>query len=463
MGRLLSSFLLCLALYGCATVKTSAPSAGAVAPGVSYYLPRKDMKITVERTVLKLEEAKQKVAATTKAAGEAATSAKAAAAKLKQQEVLLSLLAAGTDAWKDVEAARATAAAEKTLADGALREANAALTLAKADQARVEANAGALCLYKYDSKLELLSAVPDHEMRFTATFSHNVLRDDDGKLAVTADGLLTNSNVVATDRSGDIIVELAGAIGGFGGTGAPDRLKFTATSASPDCAVTAEKFIYQFDPVAYEATNAKLFRAGFPIQLNLQNMHQEGPTCLAPIPKETDEQRSARLAECASKVIGTAGQSGALFYRSAVPVTVILEQCLVKPDGTFDCTKRRPVDAALVLIPQLGPISYIPMRSSAFVKSVDDVTFSNGSISSWNATRPSGALEIVRLPVRVLTALISVPAQILSLRVDLSDQDKALAISQEAQISAQQKLSVLKECIAAAEREEKSTAACFTE
>ena len=461
MKCILIAIVGCVMLSACATVKTSAPAPHAVARGVSYYLPRKDLKLAVERSVLKLDDAKKKVAAAQKAVDDAEAASKTAAAALKTQENLLPLLAAGSDAWKEVERARATAAAEKTLAASALSEAKAKLALAQAEQARIEAVAGAQCIYKYDTKLELLAAVPDHRMRFAANFAHNILRDDDGKLSVTSDGLLTSSNVAAADRTGDIIVELAGTIAGFGHSGI--SILNTGTKSVPDCSEAPGKFIYQFDPADFAEVNSRLIKAKFPLQLDLKGVEQQGPACLNPAQDDTKVKTVDRLARCASETIGAAGGKGALFYRSAVPVTVIVEQCEIAADGSVDCSNKVPVEASLVLIPQLGPISYIPMRSSAFVKTVDDVTFSNGSIVSWNASRPSEALEVVRLPVRILSAIVSVPAQILSLRVDVSDKEKALAATQQAQIEAQAKLAKLKACVTTAEQAGTSAEICFAE
>lgn len=463
MKQVLAVIWLIFFLTGCATVKTTAPASGTISAGVAYYLPRRDIKIAAERSVLKLEDAKKKVAAAVKAEGEADTAAKAAAADLKAQEALVPLLASGTDAWKEAEALRATFAAKKTLTAAASSEAKAAVALARADQATIEASPGGQCLYRYDAKIELLPAVPDHKMRFTAQFAHNVLRDDDWKLSVSADGLLTSSNVIAADRTGDIIVELAGAIAGLGTGGATAGLKEVNTKSVVNCDAPVVKFVYQYDPTEDTSVNAKLVAAGFPLKLDLKGLTQEGPSCLTPTPGEDADARASRLASCAGTVIGQDGKAGALFYRSAVPVTAIIEQCDIKSDGTIDCNNSRPVDAALVLIPQLGPISYIPMRSSAFVRTVNDVTFSNGSITSWNATRPSEALEVVRLPVRVLTSIISVPAQILSLRVNVSDKDKALAVSQQGQIAARLKLEALKSCIEKATRDASNPDICLVD
>lgn len=467
MKQVLAVIWLIFFLNGCATVKTTVPASGTISAGVAYYLPRRDIKIAAERSVLKLEDAKKKVAAAVKTEGEADTAAKAAAAELKAQEALLPLLASGTDAWKEAEALRATFAAKKTLTAAALSEAKAAVALARADQATIEASPGGQCLYRYDAKIELLPAVPDHKMRFTAQFAHNVLRDDDWKLSVSADGLLTSSNVIAADRTGDIIVELAGAIAGFGTSGLSVLKVAEDNKSVVNCDAPAVKFVYQFDPVdspeSDSSINGKLVNAGFPLKLTLKGNVQEGPSCHTPPAEESPAAAVLRLSNGQCEVIGQEGKAGALFYRSAVPVTVIIEQCSIEAAGTIDCNNSRPVDAALVLIPQLGPISYIPMRSSAFVRTVNDVTFSNGSITSWNATRPSEALEVVRLPVRVLTSIISVPAQILSLRVNVSDKDKALAVSQQGQIAARLKLEGLKSCIEKATRDGSNPDICLVD
>jgi hypothetical protein len=49
----------------------------------------------------------------------------------------------------------------------------------------------------------------------------------------------------------------------------------------------------------------------------------------------------------------------------------------------------------------------------------------------------------------------------LSLRVNLSDKDKALAAAQQAQITSQEKLAALKACIDAAETTGTSVEACL--
>ena len=106
-------------------------------------------------------------------------------------------------------------------------------------------------------------------------------------------------------------------------------------------------------------------------------------------------------------------------------------------------------------------MSSIPFKSSMFVKTVTDAQFADGSISSWGAERPSEALELFRLPVRMATALISVPAQLLSLKVDYSSKAKALQEAQQAEIQSAERSRLVQACVVTARAEATSPLPCF--
>lgn len=142
-----------------------------------------------------------------------------------------------------------------------------------------------------------------------------------------------------------------------------------------------------------------------------------------------------------------------LFYRTNAPVVLKLLQT----DGGSNV----PIAGALMSLPQAGPVSYIPMHSSAFVKTVDTVQFTDGSLTSWSAERPSEVLEIVRLPVKVLSSVVSVAAQIVSVKVDYSTKTKALLDAQKAQMQADADRAKLLGCLAAAQKTNSDGTECF--
>jgi hypothetical protein len=407
-------------------------------------------------------------AAKTKLTG-AEQSAAAAKSALEAQERLLLSITRGTDEWTRAEARRVELAERNTTADAAMRAARVELAEAEGQLQLINAGIRPNCTFSYSAKVELLAPVADLRHRFVADLDHSPFRDDELKLAVNANGLLTSANVIAADRTGDILVEAANALSSFGMGG---MRNVTGQVPSPNCADMPAKFVYQFDPAVQsriEAANSELARAKYPFRVQIDYQQgckdEQGRTgsCLSAANREViDPVRPGKLrGQSVDLAVASRrrGRYGALFYPSSIPATVVLRQC---ESGT-DCTvaTAQPIDAALAMVPQAGPVSFIPMQSSAFVRTVDDVVFDNGMIASWNASRPSELLEVVRLPVKILTAVLSAPAQIISLRVNLSDKDKALAESQQAEIAAQTKLTALRTCIEVAEREERSATSCF--
>ena len=291
----------------------------------------------------------------------------------------------------------------------------------------------------YTAKLELLPPQGDRTMRFVAMPRHNPLRDDNTKLVVTGEGLLSSANIVAADRTGDIIVEVAGAISSLarGVAGA-------ATTGAPvenDC-LTARKFIRLFNPASddFATVTSELAAARYPLLISREDL--EGSAVVRPT---IDEK-----------------PTDAIFYRTPLPVRIRISEC---GNAGIGCSIQRAtvLEEVLVSIPQAGPVSYIPQRSSAFVKTVNDVQFDNGVIKSWSADQPSEVLEVVRLPVRIMTAIISVPASLIQLRVNYDSQAKNLADMQAAERASSMRLRMLQACLDAAGEDNVAAKACLSQ
>lgn len=443
---------------GCATVTTAPSQPDHLRSGLTYYLPKRDAKLTIDRKLLKKDEAAKKVAAAKAKLATAQAAAQSAKATVEAQEKILLVIDRTSPAGIEAEKLRATAAAQKTIADAEAALAAAEVEAGEAELARSATAPAGACLFSYTTKLELLAPTADTTQRFVADFSHSMFRDDETKLTVTPEGLLSTANAIATDRTGDILVEIAGAIAGFGTPTMP--ITETISSEPVDCTALPTKFVATFDPVTYSTVNQELKNSGYPIRVEVKVAGNE-PAARGPVldPTRVGPRYPQTLAEAARH----RGRFGALFYATPNPATLILRQCKPADMGAGTCTASNGdlLEASNVMLPQIGPVSYIPMQSSAFVKTVSDVTFDNGMLTAWNANRPSELLEVVRLPVKVLTSVISVPAQIFSLRINKSDQAKALAASQEALLKAQTERDLARLCVETARQEDRSAADCF--
>ncbi|MBX9615589.1 MAG: hypothetical protein K2X25_08340 [Caulobacteraceae bacterium] len=409
-------------LGGCATVRSTTPQTSETAGGLTYYLPTRWVRLTATRTVIKLEDAVK--ARDAKQGALAAARQQAAEAKIRREQaqaVLLALDAAAPNRAA-LSGAVFSAQAEEAVANARVVTVTTELEAANALVAELTVR-GTVC--SYAAKLELLPAQPDPTLRYVARTSHNIFRDDVSTLRVTPSGLLTSANVVAADRTSDIIAEFAGGLAGLGSGTGPELV---ATEIAEDCAIQARQSVHIFDPVASgELTRVSdaLKAAKFPLQV---------------VSSETQASAQAYPAMEAPRL--RKPFNGALFYRSPQPVLLAIQQDY--DPGTKE--NWVTVDAALVLLPQAGPVSYIPMNSSAFVRTVNDVQFTDGVITSWTAERPSEFLEIVKLPVRVLTDLISVPARLFSVQVDYSSAAEALALAQRSQMVAEAERNALRDC-----------------
>lgn len=455
-------------LSSCATIRSTPRSANELASGVTYYLPKRDIKITAERKLLKKDDL-QKVIATKKTELEtvsASIKTLEASIKTANDRLKIASVQASADAVATLKEELAIATADLELAKGRKTSVDTEIKTAEASLRILEVAPANSCAFSYSAAIELLAPVADTRVRLVADAFHSPLRDDDTKLAVNAAGLFSTANVVAADRTGDILVEIASAFSGLGGAGDP-LAAFDGGSQLADpgeCAKLPTKFAYRLDPSSAaerSAVNGELKVAGFPFRVQVPAMANgyDGANSIA------DRQRIGGSAQDKTYPINDAlrhqGMNGALFYRTALPQTIILRQCTTGTQCAPEGADSVPIDATITMLPQIGPVSYIPMRSSAFVKTVDDVVFDNGMLVSWNASRPSEVLEVVRLPVKILKSIVSVPAEIFKLRIDLSDQQKGLAASQQAQMAAQAKLAKIQTCVDAAGANKDAAMTCF--
>lgn len=440
---------------GCSTVDTRAVAKDRIGEGLTYFLPKRRAKFIATRSVLDPKEIKEALAKAEKAKASAEETAKGKADVLKTEQALFDKLKKEEQQLEESLIRLGRAKADSALAAEALTAISATVAGLK-DQLREAQMGGGGCVYAYSAKLELLPAEADPTYRFVMAPNHQPFRDDDQKLTVQANGLLSSANVVATDRTGDILVELAGAIAGIQ---AKDTTVMSVLNTLPPAASCDQKlktFQYIFDPASADVgtLNARLKAAEFPFRITSDG------TSIDPKPPIASEHAKKGVINTDPEPRGEQDivdefvnrHKGDIFYRTSAPVVLTVFQCVVDVKCGEDPKEApigaQPIDAVLVLLPQAGSVSYVPMKSSAFVRTVNDVQFEEGAIKSWNATRPSEALEFVRLPVKILKSVLEVPATIFSLRIDVNSKEKALADSQRAEIEAAARLRDLKDCIA---------------
>jgi len=482
--RSVASVACALLAAGCATVTSSGVPVNAGptprAAGLTYFLPMRLMKFTATRmTPLKLKKAAEEAAA--KAAEADAEKTKAADLVAKAKAKLDKASGADVDklntqiAELEGKATEAAAAAEGATATA--NDLKAALEEAQAS--------GSPCIYT--AGLELMPARADPRFRYVARMNHSGLRDDHMELKLNEDGLLSSSNVAATDHTGDILVEAIAAAtvfgrGGLGPVGVVEEVDAAPAEEGetpPHCATLPPQFQQVFDPTRsgeMRRLNMALADAEFPFSVQMTDFSTA--TATAEAWAAYPNSRVTRQA--------TADPAAGIYYRTATPVMFAVNRAL-----TIDATKNpnpcadaraavrspaedstsgtafdqcvaagrawQPVDTVLAALPQAGPVSFIPMTATAFVKSTDDVVFVNGSVTSWTRDRPSEVLAFVKLPA----ALVSRISELLTIRVTYTTNRMGLAQKQREEILADLRWRLLEDCVADAQAKGTPIEACL--
>jgi hypothetical protein len=249
-------------------------------------------------------------------------------------------------------------------------------------------------------------------------------------ITTTDAGLLTTTGAVSTDRTADVLVQLAqlageilkmGVVAGRGagpgeGPPKPKELKpFT--------------FDAVFDPADeddYRTVNQQLAVLDRPI-------YQIGIN-----PKPT----AASTAN--AKGPATYGRSAdGLVYRRPVPYVISIQLS----DGT-------PVKAVQTNLPNGGQIGIVPFDAGMFVTTTYDVGFADGMLTKLNQTRPSETLGFVTMLTNVAKEVVSIPTSLLQFKVDYSTKEQALVESQKAKLEAQKDVIQLRKDIAALKKDQ---------
>ncbi len=426
--KLMVTLMSMAALAGCATVTSNYVSTSdkTVSAGVSYFLPRQLARVTVGRTLIKLEEA-TKALLTAKAGLDAANAAvEGLKAGIKEAGDLIADEDTPEAGVTIMQERIATLNAELVEANKALETANTAFTTAKTNLQSAAAPttpAPGPGAYKVALKIELLAPSADPTQAYVLAPRHTAYRDDQHKLVVSPAGLLTSTNTIANDRTADILVEIAafaGAVAGDLSRNDPEPLPGVVPHVDP-CANVPKEYIGIVD---------------FANSTQVENLNDD-LACLGIRAKPQGENWSTVSIPANLPDPEQASVDG-IMYRRPVDVVVDIQRCM-KAEGTCSTTVDTgwfSTETIALSLPQAGPVSYVAQDSGFPTKSQYTLAFKDGILTDYDASRPSGALEIARTPMRVLNGFFDGVSKIISLRTGQNNNEAALANSETALLGA---------------------------
>ena len=114
-------------------------------------------------------------------------------------------------------------------------------------------------------------------------------------------------------------------------------------------------------------------------------------------------------------------------YRPLLPYGLAL---VAKHDANKEPTTLAP--HSWILLPNDSPLLSIDLHRTAFVERKGKLTFTEGVLTKVEVTKPSEALAVATLPVTVLKTLVSIPGELLTLRINQTTSEKSLLDAQTA-------------------------------
>lgn len=441
---LMAAFCLTL-LGGCATV-TSVPvgqingatvdKPAKIAPGLTYYLPRQLVKLTVVKTDPKASDlltAQNGAKAAFEAAVAARTRIETDIASIKATIVRIADNVPVRDMlMDDLKKLEAALVAAKT------KESETKAAAAKATEAMITHRSADLAGQGTNSlfSIELMPMAPDPDFAFRIDPKHSIFRDDKHKIEISTNGLLTSTDIVAVDRTGDILAELAVLAGyGVGGLrldqgrnpcdGAPKRLVAIVDLARQEQINDFNKDV-QCLGIKIDITN-----------LGAKSTGLASSDLVAPVE--------------------------GILYRPQVNVGLRVSYCGAPQCGDIEGWFLR--ETLSVPLPQFGAISPVPQRAGFMSRTSYQNTFKDGILVSYNADRPSELLEVARTPVRLIDGVFSGISKIISLqigsnadRTELSGSERTAAqtLGRDAE-----KLRLYEECRTENQSTQQSLLPCF--
>ncbi len=422
---------LAILLSGCTDTILSTPVSIGYGNGLAYGLPRGMVQIKAERKRLSAEDAAdlKKTADTAEARaktlGERLATAKGdlelATENLGQDPTIKAKLE------EEAAKAKATVNSLTTLVKDAKSKAEAA-------RAAADVASGGIGQLRDTATIAALPVFADPNARYVANLNHGYMRDDDLKLTVQ-NGLLSSGTTTSSDRTPDIILALAKSILAFAGgppSFGPMRMLPAGRSARrqpPSCREFSA--VIEFDPtdntplVGGSPTTMPNGRRSVPwaraalLQLSGDTMELDA----GPAERQTNAQSLPVLPRSDNADTGHQGQAlGGLAYRMPAPYWVSLTTrsangCQLTPDD-----QRQTVSMSL---PDPTQTFVLPSQAGPFTKSVTTHAFKDGIPTEFTTSRPSEILAVANLPLDFARAIVSIPTEILKLKIDYNNQVQA--------------------------------------
>lgn len=265
----------------------------------------------------------------------------------------------------------------------------------------------------FDSTVQI---VPDTRSFFSIKYTPSFFSNDDLKLSINSSGLIEGINLTAEDRIANIIAEVAVAPKTILSADEAEAKKKSLVSATSKEGVTV-------------ITETKQYNNNFFILTN-------------EIRKENASRRWIINVDGASETDSTVDASFRLKFDIPSPGSFLfkdnfqeLEGILLRPLQTIIMSTHTssciPPLQYQLLVPDESKVVSISIKRSAFVKKVYGFKMTNGMLTENTINKPSEMEGFMSIPIKIAKAIVSIPAQIISFKIENIKHQTSLVTEQQ--------------------------------
>jgi hypothetical protein len=266
----------------------------------------------------------------------------------------------------------------------------------------------------YQLRTTSLRLQPDPQHQYFFKYQPSAFTDDDITLEFSSEGYLKKICTIIDDQTDEFINKVADL-----GTNLAETLAGVGTRSLAE-RVIAEVEVDPFDEKAMGQLNAYL--------------------------KQTDQSM-----ELTARMLGQAASGGEEITQRAQSGVYF------KPHGTCELTLSSQAGefSAQARIPHPHQLGFVAIPQAAWVKTTFTMTFDEAGVpNKIEVKKPSSAMALIELPINILKAIVSIPSQLIQLRVNLQN-DRRGALS--AQMESDKQMKALQDQLAAYREEQRAT------
>lgn len=244
--------------------------------------------------------------------------------------------------------------------------------------------------------------VPDPHMIVALEYIKCASAEDEVNIKISREGFLKSVKAVSEEKSAKIVakvVELAKEV-------------VKAVAPYPGARVPEEKkrdvLVVKFDPTdedELKRVDESVQEYGFHL--------------------ECDPLDSKSIPE--HKISGASTITG-ICFRPLKPYRFVVKGNTSPPYIPYakDASKTKTLLEEVVLLPNEGPVFSIDVTRAAFVKKETELTFEDGFLTSVRIKKPSEILGLVEIPLNAVKEIVSLPTELIQLKVDTTKKSKEL-------------------------------------